>query len=150
MADNTALDDRITKVSALIEALPYIKRFAGHTLVIKYGGSLMEDRQLRTSFAADIVLLKYVGIHPIVVHGGGKDVTQWMKRLGKEPTFVQGIRVTDAETMEIAEIAFVADMSGVCSSGGTRVMTRNPTNPARMKMKNFRNWFMSARRSGSP
>jgi acetylglutamate kinase len=88
----------------LVEALPYIKRFHGETAVIKYGGSVMFDQELKQSFATDITILKYVGINPIVVHGGGKEITKWMQKLGKEAIFLDGLRVTDFETMEITEM----------------------------------------------
>jgi acetylglutamate kinase len=92
------------KAKTLIEALPYIRAFSGKSLVIKYGGKAMVDRELKEQFAADVVLMKYVGVNPVVVHGGGPQISLMMKRLGKEPTFVEGVRVTDAETMEIVEM----------------------------------------------
>ena len=88
----------------LIEALPYIRRFYDRRIVIKYGGAAMEDEELIHSVMQDIVLMKYVGIRPIIVHGGGPRITAWMDKVGKEPEFVQGLRVTDAETVEIAEM----------------------------------------------
>jgi len=88
----------------LIEALPYIKRFAGKTLVIKYGGNAMVDDNLKQSFARDIVLMKLVGIHPVVVHGGGPQIGKLLERVGKESRFVQGMRVTDSDTMDIVEM----------------------------------------------
>lgn len=88
----------------LIEALPYIRRFYDRRIVIKYGGAAMEDEALIQSVMQDIVLMKYVGIRPIIVHGGGPRISAWMDRLGKVPEFVQGLRVTDAETVEIAEM----------------------------------------------
>ena len=88
----------------LIEALPYIRRFYDRQIVIKYGGAAMEDETLIQSVMQDIVLMKYVGIRPIIVHGGGPRITAWMDRVGKVPEFVQGLRVTDAETVEIAEM----------------------------------------------
>lgn len=88
----------------LIEALPYIRRFYDRRIVIKYGGAAMEDETLIHSVMQDIVLMKYVGIRPIIVHGGGPRITEWMDKLGKVPEFVQGLRVTDAETVEIAEM----------------------------------------------
>lgn len=94
----------IEKAKTLIEALPYIKRFHGQTLVIKYGGSLMEDENFKRRFATDVVLLKYVGINPIIVHGGGKEISKWMNKSGKEAKFIDGLRYTDAETMEITEM----------------------------------------------
>ena len=88
----------------LIEALPYIRRFYDRQIVIKYGGAAMEDDALIHSVMQDIVLMKYVGIRPIIVHGGGPRITTWMDKIGKVPEFVQGLRVTDAETIEIAEM----------------------------------------------
>ncbi len=88
----------------LIEALPYIRRFYDRRIVIKYGGAAMEDAALIQSVMQDIVLMKYVGIRPIIVHGGGPRITAWMDKVGKVPEFVQGLRVTDAETVEIAEM----------------------------------------------
>ena len=88
----------------LIEALPYIRRFYDRRIVIKYGGAAMEDETLIHSVMQDIVLMKYVGIRPIIVHGGGPRITAWMDKVGKVPEFVQGLRVTDAETVEIAEM----------------------------------------------
>ena len=88
----------------LIEALPYIKRFKGKTLVVKYGGNAMIDDRLKNSFARDIVLLKLVGINPVVVHGGGPQIGNLLQRLGKTSEFVQGMRVTDAETMDVVEM----------------------------------------------
>jgi acetylglutamate kinase len=97
-------EKQIEKAETLVEALPYIKKFRGETIVIKYGGSIMNDDSLKKKFASDIVLLKYVGINPVVVHGGGKEISRWMEKIGKEPSFVDGQRVTDAETMEITEM----------------------------------------------
>ena len=97
----------IERAEILLEALPYIRTFWGRTLVIKYGGAAMEAPHLKTSFALDVVLLKYVGMHPVIVHGGGPEISATMKRLGKEPRFVDGMRVTDAETMEIVEMVLV-------------------------------------------
>ena len=88
----------------LIEALPYIRHFYDRQIVIKYGGAAMEDDALIHSVMQDIVLMKYVGIRPIIVHGGGPRITTWMDKIGKVPEFVQGLRVTDAETVEIAEM----------------------------------------------
>jgi acetylglutamate kinase len=88
----------------LIEALPYIRHFYDRRIVIKYGGAAMDDEALVHSVMQDIVLMKYVGIRPIIVHGGGPRITTWMDKIGKVPEFVQGLRVTDAETIEIAEM----------------------------------------------
>lgn len=88
----------------LTEALPYIQRFAGKTIVIKYGGNAMVDDELKNSFARDIVLMKTVGINPVVVHGGGPQIGQLLERIGKESKFVKGMRVTDSETMDVVEM----------------------------------------------
>src|ERR687893_2272799 len=94
-------------VATLLEALPYIREFHGKTVVIKYGGAAMTDPELKEEFARDVVLLKYVGLNPIVVHGGGPDITRYMERLGMEVKFVDGLRVSDADTVEIAKMVLV-------------------------------------------
>jgi acetylglutamate kinase len=94
-------------VATLLEALPYIREYHGKTVVIKYGGAAMTDPDLKEEFARDVVLLKYVGLNPIVVHGGGPDITRYMERLGMEVKFVDGLRVSDAETVEIAKMVLV-------------------------------------------
>ncbi len=94
----------LQKAQVLIEALPYIQRFNGKTIVVKYGGSAMIDDNLKKNVIKDVALLKLVGFKPIIVHGGGKEISKWVKLSGKEPQFVNGLRVTDAETMEIAEM----------------------------------------------
>ncbi len=91
------------KANVLAEALPYIRRFHGKTVVVKYGGNAMTDEALQRGFAHDVVLLKLVGLNPVVVHGGGPQIDSALKRLGKQGTFIQGMRVTDAETMEVVE-----------------------------------------------
>ncbi len=98
------MDPFVEKAKVLTEALPYIQKFHGKTMVIKYGGSAMQDEALRRSFANDVVLMKYVGLHPVVVHGGGPQIGEILERLGKESRFLHGMRVTDAETMEIVEM----------------------------------------------
>jgi len=90
--------------SVLSEALPYIQRFAGKTIVVKYGGNAMTDEALKQGFARDIVLMKLVGMNPVVVHGGGPQIGQLLERVGKESEFIQGMRVTDTETMDIVEM----------------------------------------------
>ena len=92
------------KADVLIEAIPYIRKFAGTTVVVKYGGSAMVDEKLKKSVIKDIALLKYIGLKPVVVHGGGKEITALFDRLGKETQFVDGLRVTDAETAGVAEM----------------------------------------------
>lgn len=94
----------IQKADTLLEALPYIQRFSGKTLVIKYGGHAMEDEELKQQFAQDIVLLKFVGMNPVVVHGGGPQIGDMLKKLGITSRFVRGMRVTDTPTMEIVEM----------------------------------------------
>ena len=91
------------KAGVLSEALPYIRRFHGKTIVVKYGGNAMIDEDLQRSFAHDVVLLKLVGLNPVVVHGGGPQIDEALRKIGKQGTFVQGMRVTDAETMEVVE-----------------------------------------------
>lgn len=91
------------KADVLSEALPYIRRFHGKTIVVKYGGNAMTEEHLQRSFAHDVVLLKLVGLKPVVVHGGGPQINDALRRIGKEGTFIQGMRVTDAETMEVVE-----------------------------------------------
>ncbi len=92
------------KASVLIEALPYIREFNRKIIVVKYGGSAMTDEKIKESVIKDITLLKVVGFKPVIVHGGGKEINHWIDRLGMEPRFVNGLRVTDADTMEIAEM----------------------------------------------
>jgi acetylglutamate kinase len=94
-------------VETLLEALPYIREFHGKTVVIKYGGAAMIDPQLKDDFAQDVVLLKYVGMNPIVVHGGGPAITGYMERLGMKVEFVDGLRVSDAETVEVAKMVLI-------------------------------------------
>ena len=101
----------IKKVYVLVEALPYIRTFAGKTVVIKYGGKAMTEDSLKEKFALDVVLLKYVGLNPVIVHGGGPQIGALMKRLGKEPEFVGGMRVTDEETVEIVEMVLVGKIN---------------------------------------
>src|SRR5580704_14777953 len=98
-------------VATLLEALPYIREFHGKTAVIKYGGAAMEDHALREEFARDVVLLKYVGLKPIVVHGGGPDITAYMERLGLPVQFVGGLRVSDEATVEVAKMVLVGKVN---------------------------------------
>ena len=105
------MDELVKKANILIEALPYIRRFSGKTIVIKYGGSAMESDALKDSVMQDIVLMKYTGMHPVVVHGGGAQISEWMGRIGKEAEFVQGLRVTDQETVKIAEMVLAGTIN---------------------------------------
>jgi acetylglutamate kinase len=101
----------VRDVGTLLEALPYIREFHGKTVVIKYGGAAMTDPALREDFARDVVLLKYVGLNPIIVHGGGPDITAYMKRLDMPVEFVGGLRVSDADTVEVAKMVLVGKVN---------------------------------------
>jgi acetylglutamate kinase len=98
-------------VATLLEALPYIREFHGRTIVIKYGGAAMRDEELREAFARDVVLLKYVGMNPVIVHGGGPEITHYMERMGMEVKFVEGLRVSDAETVEVAKMVLLGKIN---------------------------------------
>jgi acetylglutamate kinase len=100
-----------SNVDTLLEALPYIREFHGRTVVIKYGGSAMREEGLREAFATDVVLLKYVGLNPVIVHGGGPEITQYMERLGLEVRFHEGLRVSDAETVEVARMVLLGKVN---------------------------------------
>jgi acetylglutamate kinase len=129
-------------LGTILEALPYIREFHGQTIVIKYGGAAMTDPLLTEDFARDVVLLKYVGMNPIVVHGGGPDITRYMERLGMHVEFVQGLRVTDEATVEIAKMVLVGKQNkdivllinrhgqpavGLCGDDGTLFRVRKQT-----------------------
>ncbi len=105
------LEDKSIRAKILIEALPYIRKFAGKTVVIKYGGHAMVDDALKESFVLDIILMRYVGIRPVVVHGGGPQITNTLSRMGIKPTFVNGQRVTDDETMSVVEMVLVGTVN---------------------------------------
>ncbi len=98
------MEQLLAKANVLIEALPYIQKYNRKVIVVKYGGSAMTDVELQKKVIADVTLLKLVGFKPIIVHGGGKEISRWVDKVGKTPEFVNGLRVTDAETMEIAEM----------------------------------------------
>ena len=104
-------EDKVQRATILLEAFPYIRKFSGQTIVIKYGGSIMIDTNLKTQFAKDIALLKYVGLNPVIVHGGGKEISKWMDKLGKKAEFINGLRVTDSETLEISEMVLVGKIN---------------------------------------
>jgi acetylglutamate kinase len=105
------MKDSIDKARVLVEALPYIRQFYEKTIVIKYGGSAMEDDGLKRSFALDIVLLKYIGLNPVIVHGGGPQIGELLKKMGKKSQFVEGMRVTDGETMDVVEMVLVGKVN---------------------------------------
>jgi acetylglutamate kinase len=118
--------DPVVKAAVLAEALPYMRRYGGHTLVVKYGGHAMGDAAVEDSFARDVVLLKQVGINPIVVHGGGPQIAHMLKRLGIESRFVDGLRVTDSETMEVVEMILAGTInkqlvSAINAEGGCAI-----------------------------
>src|SRR3954447_7701353 len=131
-------------VGTLLEALPYIREFHGRTVVIKYGGAAMEDPELREEFARDVVLLKYVGMNPVVVHGGGPDITAYMQRLGMTVEFVAGLRVSDEATVEVAKMVLVGKVNkdivlrlnrhgqqavGLCGDDGSLLRVSRQTAP---------------------
>ena len=133
------LEARPRDVATILEALPYIREFHGRTIVIKYGGAAMTDPELREDFARDVVLLKYVGMNPIVVHGGGAEITRYMERLGMKVEFVDGLRVSNAETVEVAKMVLVGKQNkdivlrlsrhgqaaiGLCGDDGSLFRTR--------------------------
>ena len=101
----------IQKIETLLESLPYIRQFYDKTIVIKYGGNAMVEERLKQSFARDIILMKYVGLNPVIVHGGGPQIGEVLKKLGKESRFVKGIRVTDDETMDVVEMVLVGKVN---------------------------------------
>jgi acetylglutamate kinase len=114
--------DQAARVARVLgEALPYIRRFGGKTVVVKYGGNAMIDEQLKTGFARDIVLMRLVGINPVVVHGGGPQIGQLLAKLGKESHFVDGMRVTDSETMDVVEMV----LGGLVNKEIVNLVTRH-------------------------
>jgi acetylglutamate kinase len=133
------------KARILMEALPYIKRYHGRTVVVKYGGAAMEDPELRASFASDIVLMRYVGMNPVVVHGGGPQISAHIKRLGGQPSFVGGYRVTTASDLEVVRMVLVGTINkdivslvnrhgtlaaGVSGEDGNLIVVRKKDHPA--------------------
>ena len=103
-SEKKTVDQAMEKAQTLIEALPYIRMFYNKIVVVKYGGSAMLDEELKKNVIQDVALLKLVGMHPVIVHGGGKEISKWVTMMGKEPEFVNGLRVTDADTMGVAEM----------------------------------------------
>jgi len=136
----------IDKAKVLIEALPYMKRFVGKVVVIKYGGAAQKDAALRASFATDVVLMKQIGVRPVIVHGGGPQIGATLERLGKQSTFVDGLRVTDDETMDVVEMVLGGKINheivelvqkaggraiGLTGSDGGTIRTRRRTKDGR-------------------
>jgi len=105
------VESLIAKAAVLVEAIPYIRIYYGKTVVIKYGGNAMINEELKKGVMQDVVLLKFLGVNPVLIHGGGPEITQMLKRVGKESRFVQGLRVTDAETMEIVQMVLVGKLN---------------------------------------
>ncbi|HEX2359760.1 MAG TPA: acetylglutamate kinase [Solirubrobacterales bacterium] len=105
----TAPDSK--SVATLLEALPYIREFHGRTIVIKYGGAAMREEELREAFATDVVLLKYVGMNPVIVHGGGPEISYYMEKMGMEVRFVEGLRVSDEQTVEVAKMVLLGKIN---------------------------------------
>jgi acetylglutamate kinase len=105
------MENPLDKAKVLVEALPYIRRFYDKTIVIKYGGSAMEEQGLKRSFALDVVLLKYIGLNPVVVHGGGRQIGDVLTKMGKKSQFIEGMRVTDGETMDVVEMVLVGKVN---------------------------------------
>ena len=98
------MEDTINKAKVLIEALPYIRKFYDKTIVIKYGGNAMIDEDLKENFALDVVLMRYIGLNPVIVHGGGPQIGKVLAQMGKKTEFVEGMRVTNSETMDVVEM----------------------------------------------
>ncbi len=130
------------RAEILSQALPYIRRYHGKTMVIKYGGNAMTDPELQAAFAEDVVLLKLVGINPVVVHGGGPQIETLLKRLGKEGRFVQGMRVTDAETMEVVEWVLAGevqqDIVGLINRAGGKAVGLTGRDGAMIRARKLR------------
>lgn len=125
------MKEAIKKAKVLMEALPYIKSFYDKTVVIKYGGSAMIDEKLKKSIIQDIIFMEYVGMHPIVIHGGGAQISELMKKLGKKPKFIKGMRVTDKETAEIVEMV----LDGKINSEIVQLINKNGGNAAGLSGK---------------
>src|SRR5260370_7212437 len=120
--------DPRTRAQVLTEALPYLRRYAGQTFVIKYGGAAMVDEALKQFVMQDVVLMHYVGLRPVLVHGGGPEITEAMKKIGKEPKFIDGLRFTDQETVEIVEMILAGKTNkGIVSS--LQPPAPNPASP---------------------
>ena len=140
------MQELINKANVLMEALPYLKRFAGKTIVIKYGGHAMADEQLKESFARDVVLMKYIGLNPVIVHGGGPQINETLKKYGIVSEFVRGMRVTDAATMGVVEMVLVGQVNkevvglinrhggravGLCGKDGELLLAQKLLQPVR-------------------
>jgi len=140
------MDRVIEKANILVEALPYIRAFAGKTVVVKYGGKAQVDDRLKAGFAEDVVLMKYIGLNPVIVHGGGPQISTMMTRLGKTPRFVDGVRVTDPETMEIVEMV----LGGVINKEIVELITRHGGRAVGVSGKDGRLITAKRLKSGGP
>ena len=129
------VDQVIEKAQTLIEAMPYIKKFQGKTVVVKYGGSAMLDENLKYNVIKDVAMLKLVGMKPVIVHGGGKEISKWVEKVGKEAEFINGLRVTDAETMEIAE-----HVSEELEGALKRLVWESPVHPSASVVRQWDEW----------
>lgn len=120
------MDSPLQKAKILVEALPYMQRFFGKRMVVKFGGHAMVEEQLKRSFAMDIILMKAIGLHPVVVHGGGPQIGETLRRMGKESKFYQGMRITDQETMDVVEMVLVGKVNkeivGLINTEGGRAV----------------------------
>lgn len=142
----------VERVNALIEALPYIRDFSGKTIVIKYGGSAMLNEGLRNDFAQDIVLLRYIGMNPVIVHGGGAAITEMLQKLGVKTEFIDGHRVTDKATMEIVEMVLVGQVNkkivSLINQHGGKAVGLSGKDGLLIKAKKY-SWTEEARGSGA-
>jgi acetylglutamate kinase len=111
MQDRNNMSEEIARAKVLVESLPYIREFNAKTVVIKYGGHAMVDEELKRSFALDVILMKYIGINPVIVHGGGPQINRFLEKMQVIPSYVQGMRVTDGETMDVVEMVLVGKVN---------------------------------------
>ena len=111
MENREKMDKEIARARVLVESLPYMREFSGSTVVIKYGGHAMVDEELKRNFALDVILLKHIGINPVVVHGGGPQINRFLEKMRMKPSYVQGMRVTDGETMDVVEMVLVGKVN---------------------------------------
>ncbi|MDX9841345.1 MAG: acetylglutamate kinase, partial [Desulfobulbus sp.] len=111
MANGDKMCEEIARAKVLVESLPYMREFSGSTVVIKYGGHAMVDEALKRSFALDVILMKHIGINPVIVHGGGPQINRFLEKMQVTPSYVQGMRVTDGETMDVVEMVLVGKVN---------------------------------------
>jgi acetylglutamate kinase len=151
MSDN-AIDQLVQRASILMEALPYIRRFSGKVIVIKYGGHAMVDEKLKESFAKDIIMMRYIGLNPIVVHGGGPQIGSVLKQMGIESKFHNGIRITDEATMDVVEMVLVGKVNkeivGLINQHGGRAIGLSGKDGALLKARKLAEEKVSFDREG--